>query len=53
VKQLREATILADYDQMLALVNTMAAHNETISRQLRQLVERFDYITLQKVLELP
>ena len=53
VKQLSEATILADYDQMLALVNMMAAHNETISRQLRQLVERFDYITLQKVLELP
>ena len=53
VNQLREATSLADYEQMLALVKEMAAHNETISRQLRQLVARFDYVTLQKVLALP
>ena len=53
VNQLREATSRADYDQMLALVEQMAVHNETISRQLRQLVERFDYNTLQKVLALP
>ena len=52
VNQLREAIKRANYDQMLALVNTMAAHNETISVQLRQLVERFDYLTLQKVLTL-
>ena len=52
VDQLREATILADYDQMLTLVEEMAACNQTISRQLRQLVERFDYVTLQKVLTL-
>ena len=51
VEQLREATSRADYDQMLALVEQMAARNETISRQLRQLVERFDYVTLQKVLK--
>ena len=53
VNQLREATSRADYDQMLALVEQMAAHNEAISRQLRQLVERFDYNTLQKVLKMP
>jgi CheY-like chemotaxis protein len=53
VNQLREATSRADYDQMLALVEQMAVHNETISRQLRQLVERFDYNTLLKVLALP
>jgi PAS domain S-box-containing protein len=52
VNQLSEAIILADYDQMLALVEQMAASNKTISRQLRHLVERFDYITLQKVLAL-
>ena len=52
VEQLREATSRADYDQMLALVDQMAARNETISRQLRQLVERFDYVTLQKVLKM-
>ncbi len=51
VEQLSEATSRADYDQMLALVEQMAARNETISRQLRQLVERFDYVTLQKVLK--
>ena len=50
VNQLRKATKRANYDQMLALVEQMAAHNQTISRQLRQLVERFDYITLQKML---
>ncbi len=53
VNQLRKATNLADYDQMLTLVGQMAAHNETLSRQLRQLVKRFDYSTLQKVLALP
>ena len=53
VNQLREAMSLADYNQMRTLVEEMAAHNQTVSRQLRQLVERFDYITLQKVLELP
>ena len=46
VNQLRKATTLADYDQMLTLVGQMAAHNETLSRQLRQLVKRFDYSTL-------
>ena len=50
VASLREATILADYDQMLELADQVAIRDGDLGRRLRQLVERFDYRTLQHVL---
>ena len=51
VDALREATCRGDYHQMLTLVDQIAARNERVGCQLRQLVKRFDYVTLQQVLE--
>ena len=50
VAQLREAICRADYDRMLDLVEQVAACHEALADWLRQLVERFDYATLQTVL---
>ena len=47
---LREATQRAGYDQMLALVDQVAAWDVTLGRQLRGLVERFDYGAIQEIL---
>ena len=50
VAALREATCRADYDAMLVLTDQIAAQNEPLGRQLRRLVEGFDYAALQRVL---
>jgi PAS domain S-box-containing protein len=50
VAALRAATGRADYDQMLILVDEIAAQDESLGQQLRQLVQGFDYGELQKVL---
>jgi len=47
---LREATLTADYDHLLELVRQVESQDPTLGRQLRQLVERFEYTTLQSVL---
>ena len=40
-----------DYHQMLTLVDQIAARDERVGCQLRRLVKRFDYVTLQQVFE--
>jgi PAS domain S-box-containing protein len=45
---LREATKRADYEQMLDLVDQVAKQDPALGQRLRQLVEQFDYATLQK-----
>ena len=50
VAALREATCRADYQQMLALTEPAATHDERLGRRLRQLVKRFDYNTLHELL---
>jgi PAS domain S-box-containing protein len=51
VDALREATCRGDYQQMLTLVDQIAVRDERAGCQLRQLVKRFDYVTLQQVLK--
>ena len=50
VEAFLKAIRLADYDQMLALVDQMAARDEPLGRRFRQWVQKFDYDTLLKVL---
>ena len=52
MNQLYTATCRAEYDQMLALVEQVAARDESLGARLRQLVKKFDYATLQKLLQL-
>ena len=47
---LREATCRAEYEQMLALANQAASHDSRLGHQLRHLIEKFDYSTLQRLL---
>ena len=47
---LREATCRAEYEQMLALANQAASHDPRLGHQLRHLIEKFDYSTLQRLL---
>ena len=49
VRQIREATINADLDRMLELIQQVATHNAHAANGLRSLAERFDY---QKLLDL-
>ena len=50
VNGLREATLRADYERMLALTDAIAARDEALGHQLRQLIESFDYHALEKIL---
>jgi PAS domain S-box-containing protein len=50
VQRLHDATVRAEFEQMLALTDLVAAQDEALGRQLRQLVDRYDYATLQQVL---
>ena len=50
VTALREAVCRAEYDQMLILVDQVAALDGSLGLQLRSLVQRFDYVGIQKVL---
>ena len=50
VIRLREATRQADYYRMIALADQIEARNGSIGRQLRQMVERFDYEELDRML---
>ena len=50
VDSLYEAVCVADYDRMLALTAQLASQDEDLGRRLRQLVERFEYETLQTAL---
>ena len=47
---LREATCRAEYEQMLALANQAASHDPRLGHQLRHLIGKFDYSTLQRLL---
>jgi PAS domain S-box-containing protein len=49
VCQIREATINADLDRMLELIQQAATHNARAAHGMRSLAERFDY---QKLLDL-
>jgi CheY-like chemotaxis protein len=49
VRQIREATINADLDRMLELIQQAATHNALAADGMRNLAERFDY---QKLLDL-
>ena len=49
VRQIREATINADLDRMLELIQQAATHDARAANGLRSLAERFDY---QKLLDL-
>ncbi len=49
VRQIREATINADLDRMLELIQQAATHNAHAADGMRSLAERFDY---QKLLDL-
>jgi two-component system sensor histidine kinase/response regulator len=53
VAELRDAISRAAFDQMLDLAGQVAALNEPLGRRMQQLVEQFDYRTLQKMLALP
>ena len=48
--QLRQATLIADLDAVLALLGQVEAHDAGVAAALRGLAERFD---CQKNLELP
>ena len=50
VDALREATCRAEYGEMLELASQAATHDERLGRELRLLIERFDYSTLQRIL---
>ena len=49
IRQIREATINADLDRMLELIQQAATHDARVANGLRSLAERFDY---QKLLDL-
>jgi CheY-like chemotaxis protein len=49
VRQIREATINADLDRMLELIQQAATHDARAADGMRSLAERFDY---QKLLDL-
>jgi hypothetical protein len=49
VHQIREATINADLDRMLELIQQATTHDARAANGLRNLAERFDY---QKLLDL-
>ncbi len=49
IRQIREATINADLDRMLELIQQTATHDARVANGLRSLAERFDY---QKLLDL-
>ena len=51
VNQLYEATCRAEYDLMLSIVDQIAARETSIGQRLRQLVEQFDYASLQEILK--
>lgn len=53
VKSLREATCRAKYDEMISLSNQVAAIDAPLGNQFLQLVENFDYGTLQHILSAP
>jgi len=50
VNALREATYRAKYDEMISLSNQVTTIDAPLGNQLRQLVENFDYTTLQTIL---
>ena len=50
VARLRESTHQADYYRMIALVDEMTVRDEALGRQLRRMVEQFDYEALELTL---
>ena len=47
---LRDAVVKADYDLMIGLINEIDGRNEPVARELRGLVERYEYNTLLNLL---
>jgi two-component system sensor histidine kinase/response regulator len=50
VERLHDATVRAEFGQMLALADLVAAHEEALGRKLRHLVESYEYSALLTLL---